>query len=254
MAGLKVVDDYIGGGVVDFDPVGMAVEEILARAVDGKGDIASGGMPGGIGQRAGDRIALRVQPDSLDGAVEPLPARYKEVRYDLCRIAFDPADSSFGPVVDTLCNASSRGKSVSFPRVSPNGRFLALALHDHGTFSIWHKDADLYMLDLRTGDLSPLAEANSDDVESYHSWSDNSRWMVFSSRRTDGLYTRPFITYIDSCGRAYKPFLLPQKDPLVYYMRLMYSYNIPELTSGKVEIDKHEIVRLLRNCTPKRLK
>ena len=110
------------------------------------------------------------------------------------------------------------------------------------------------MLDLRTGDLSPLAEANSDDVESYHSWSDNSRWMVFSSRRTDGLYTRPFITYIDSCGRAYKPFLLPQKDPLVYYMRLMYSYNIPELTSGKVEIDKHEIVRLLRNCTPKRLK
>lgn len=187
-------------------------------------------------------------------AVEPLPARYKEVRYDLCRIAFDPADSSFGPVVDTLCNASSRGKSVSFPRVSPNGRFLALALHDHGTFSIWHKDADLYMLDLRTGDLSPLAEANSDDVESYHSWSDNSRWMVFSSRRTDGLYTRPFITYIDSCGRAYKPFLLPQKDPLVYYMRLMYSYNIPELTSGKVEIDKHEIVRLLRNCTPKRLK
>ena len=180
-------------------------------------------------------------------AVDSLPGRYADVRYNLCRIPFDPEDISFGTEVDTLYDAASEGKSVSFPRVSPDGRFLVFTLHAHGTFSIWHKDADLYLLDLRTNRLFPLDKANSDDVESYHSWSGNSRWMVFSSRRTDGLYTRPFITYIDSSGQACKPFLLPQKDPLAYYMRLMYSYNIPELTSERVEIDKYKISKLLRN-------
>ena len=152
-------------------------------------------------------------------AVDSLPGRYADVRYNLCRIAFDPEGISFGTEVDTLYDAASEGKSVSFPRVSPDGRFLVFTLHAHGTFSIWHKDADLYLLDLRTNRLFPLDKANSDDVESYHSWSGNSRWMVFSSRRTDGLYTRPFITYIDSSGQACKPFLLPQKDPWAYYCR-----------------------------------
>ena len=103
------------------------------------------------------------------------------------------------------------------------------------------------MADLQTGKICPMSEANSDDVESYHSWSSNSRWMVFSSRRIDGLYTRPFIAYIDEKGHAHKPFLLPQKNPSAYYMRLMYSYNIPELTSGKVKIDRHKVSNLLRN-------
>lgn len=180
-------------------------------------------------------------------AVDSLPERYADVHYSLCRIAFDPENISFGTEVDTLYDASSEGKSVSFPRVSPDGSFLVFTLHAHGTFSIWHKDADLYLLDLRTNELRPLDKANSDDVESYHSWSGNSRWMVFSSRRTNGLYTRPFITYIDSCGQACKPFLLPQKNPLAYYMRLMYSYNIPELTVGKVEMNRHRVSGLLRN-------
>lgn len=181
-------------------------------------------------------------------AVDSLPARYREVRYDLCRIAFDPVARTFGTTVDTLFRASAQGKSVSFPRVSPDGRFLVFTLHDHGTFSIWHKDADLCLLDLRSGVVRPLAEANSADVESYHAWSGNSRWMVFSSRRTDGLYTRPFITYIDASGHARKPFLLPQKDPVAYYARLMYSYNIPELTSGRVEIDRHAVSKILRGA------
>ena len=71
------------------------------------------------------------------------------------------------------------------------------------------------------------------DTESYHSWSSNSRWIVFSSRRIDGLYTRPYFAYIDEEGNASKPFLLPQKDT-DYYHRFMKSYNIPEFITGKV--------------------
>ena len=171
----------------------------------------------------------------------PMPDEFQNVKYSLCAISFDPGNRRFGATVDTLYQAKSiNGKSASFPRVSPDGKFLMFTLSDYGNFSIWHKDADLYMINLQNGDLIPLDMLNSKDVESYHSWSSNSRWVVFSSRRIDGLYTRPYIAYIDSDGNPAKPFLLPQKDP-DFYHRLMKSYNIPELVGGKVKYDAYKL-------------
>lgn len=163
-----------------------------------------------------------------------MPREYADVKYSLCSISFDPLTRSFGSQVDTLYNAKVGERSVSFPRVSPDGRYLMYTLSDYGNFSIWHKDADLYLADLSTGESRPLTEVNSDDVESYHSWSSNSRWFVFSSRRMDGLYTRPFIAYISPDGKVGKPFLLPQKDT-DFYPNLMMSFNIPEFITGKVK-------------------
>ena len=118
-------------------------------------------------------------------AVDSLPQNCRQVKYSLCRIAFDFQNERLGEVVDTLYNARMEGQSVSFPRLSPDGRFLAFTLHDFGNFSIWHKEADLYMLDLLTSRKYPLDVFNSEEAESYHSWSGNGRWMVFSSRRID---------------------------------------------------------------------
>lgn len=168
-------------------------------------------------------------------APRPIPEEYSEIKYSLCSIGFDPDTRSFGSVVDTLYNASVSGQSASFPRVSPDGKHLMYTLSGYGNFSIWHKDADLYMADLSTGESTPLDILNSDDVESYHSWSSNSRWVIFSSRRIDGLYTRLYIAYIDENGQACKPFLLPQKDT-GFYDRFMMSYNIPEFITGKVKV------------------
>ena len=162
-----------------------------------------------------------------------MPNEFEKIKYSLCAISFDPESRKFGTKVDTLYNAKSNGKSVSFPRVSPDGKFLMFTLSGYGNFSIWHKDADLYMIDLQNGEIIPLDKLNSEDVESYHSWSSNSRWVVFSSRRIDGLYTRPFIAYINPDGKAAKPFLLPQKN-VDFYHRFMKSYNIPEFVTGKV--------------------
>ena len=165
----------------------------------------------------------------------PIPQEYSEVKYNLCSVSFDPVTRAFGAQVDTLYNAKSGGMSASFPRVSPDGRYLLYTLSGYGNFSIWHKDADLYMADLQTGTSRPLVEVNSDDVESYHSWSSNSRWFVFSSRRIDGLYTRPYIAYVDEDGKVGKPFLLPQKDA-GFYQSFMKSFNIPEFITGKVKV------------------
>ena len=174
-------------------------------------------------------------------AVEPMPQMYKDARYSLCRIGFDPETCSFGDRVDTLYNAGTAGGSVSYPRISPDGRFLVFTLSDYGNFSIWHKEADLYCLDLQTGELASMDLANGDDVESYHSWSSNSRWLVFSSRRDDGLYTRPYICYIGKDGQTRKPFLLPQKDPRDFYDSQMYSYNIPEFVMDRIDLSGREI-------------
>ena len=146
-------------------------------------------------------------------------------------------------IITQLGDARANGKSVSFPRVSPDGRFMLCTLSGYGTFPIWHKDADLYMIDLKSGVGSYPETLNSNDTESYHSWSSNGRWVVFSSRRLDGLYTRPFIAYVGKDGKTGKPFLLPQKEA-DYYAGLMKSYNIPEFVTGKVTNRSYQIRRL----------
>ena len=172
---------------------------------------------------------------------KPMPDAYQEVKYSLCSVSFDPEKRTFGNRVDTLYAAEQQGKSVSFPRVSPDGRYLLYTLSGYGNFSIWHKDADLYWVDLKTGEHRKLDEINSPDVESYHAWSGNSRWFVFSSRRDDGLYTRPYFAYVSEEGKIGKPFMLPQRER-DYYEDSMWSYNIPEFVSGKIRVSARSII------------
>lgn len=161
-----------------------------------------------------------------------------DIRYDLCSIGFDAATGRCGNKVDTLVIASRDSMSISIPKPSYDGRWLMYTLADYGTFPIWHKEADLWLLDLTTNQAHPLIEANSPDTESYHNWSQNSQWFVFSSRRDGGgLYTRLYLSSIDKNGSATKPFLLPQRNPLRYYDRLLHSYNVPDFTKSKVDVD-----------------
>ena len=185
--------------------------------------------------------------------VAPMPGKFREAKYSLCRVDFNPEDCSFGTTVDTLYNAVADGRSVSFPRISPDGRFLVYALSDYGNFSIWHKESDLYCIDLTTGETTCMDALNSDDVESYHSWSSNSRWLVFSTRRDDGLYTKPYFSYIDADGNAHKPFLLPQRNPRHYYDSKMFAYNIPEFVSAKVTLTGSEIASFARKGKARKL-
>lgn len=175
-----------------------------------------------------------------------MPKKYDEVRYALKRISFDAATGTFGDGLETVFDAPAIGKSVSFPRVSPDGRFVCFTLHSYGNFSIWHQDADLWLLDLQTGEARPMEGLNSDSVDSFHTWSGNGRWLVFSSRRDDKLYTKLYFSHIDADGNASKPFLLPQKNPVKYYRDLLMSYNLPQFTSGKIRVNRRSIASVMR--------
>ncbi|MBO4445082.1 MAG: PD40 domain-containing protein [Bacteroidaceae bacterium] len=169
------------------------------------------------------------------------------IHYNLCRIDFDPATGSFGSLIETIVDAASQSKSVSFPRPSYDGRFLCYTLSDYGQFSIWHHEADLYLLNLSTGESLPMTEANSDDTESFHNWSSNSRWMVFSSRRDDGLFTRPYFCHIDAEGAVSKAFMLPQRHPRRFYQDRFLSFNVPEFVVSPVRFDGHKASRIIND-------
>lgn len=173
-----------------------------------------------------------------------LPEHLKELRYSLCRIAFDEKKGTFGNKVDTIYNARVHGKSVCHPRVSPDGKFLLYTVADYGTFPIWHREADLQMMNLKTGTTDNLNLVNSNRSDTYHSWSSNSRWFVFASKRDDGLYGKPYFCYVDRQGYARKPFVLPQADP-DFYDENLKSFNIPDLGRGKLPFDVMDIERVM---------
>ena len=167
--------------------------------------------------------------------------RYEEFKYDIYRKSFDEKTRTFGPpeLVYAASKADSIGFSATFPRISPDGRYLLFGQGRFGCFHVWHPDADLYLTDLQTMETRKLENVNSDCAESYHSWSSNSRWIIFISRRDDNNYSRLYMAYFDKDGKAHKAFELPQEDPdfYDYYLR---SYNVPEFMKEPVRISGQE--------------
>jgi hypothetical protein len=167
---------------------------------------------------------------------------FDSIRYDIFRIAFDPAGGSFRGEPECVFQATVHGWSASFPRISPDGRYLLCTVHAYGTFPIWHKEADLCLVDLSDGSWEIPEGINSDDTESFHSWSANTRWVVVSSRRDDGRYTKPYISYFDESGNFQKAFLIPRRNPRSYDL-MITSFNRPELITGPVEISSRKWIR-----------
>ena len=169
-----------------------------------------------------------------------LPMQLKDMRYSLCRIAFDEATGTFGTEVDTLFSGEQQQASVCHPRVSPDGRYIVYTVANYGTFPIWHQESDLQLMNLATGTIDKMDAVNSNKSDTYHSWSSSSRWLVFASKRDDGLYGKPYFCYIDKEGKAHKPFVLPQKNPHFYDNNLK-SFNAPEIGKGRLPFDAMDV-------------
>ncbi|MDE5761044.1 MAG: hypothetical protein K2I11_08880, partial [Bacteroides sp.] len=167
----------------------------------------------------------------------------EKLRYSLCRIPFDTERGEWGSRVDTLWNARLNGSSVCHPKVSPDGRYLLYTIADYGTFPIWHRETELRLMDLQTGTVDSLSAVNSNRSDTYHSWSSDSRWFAFASKRGDGQYGRIYFAYLDAEGKAHKPFVLPQSDPEKDDLTLK-SYNIPDLSATPVPFDAAVIKKI----------
>lgn len=177
---------------------------------------------------------------------EDIIRNFRTMRYNLYRRPFDLATLSFGER-QLVYDAMSDSLSATEPKISPDGRWLMFTRGSYGIFHIWHGDADLCLIDLNDSTFTPrvAVELNSDNVEAWHSWSHDGRWVVFSSRREDGNYTRPFFAHHDGNGHFTKPFCLPQDDP-EYHRDLLFSYNVPEFMSGRVTYSPQDIAECVK--------
>ena len=181
-------------------------------------------------------------PEELRG--EDISATWSKVQYNLYRRSFELTSRTFGEE-ELVYDAASADKSVTLPRVSPDGRYILFAEGQHGCFHIWHHDADIACLPLAQDSVIDLSCLNSEGfAESYPTWSSNGHWIMCASRRIDGNYSRVFISYFNN-GKARKAFLLPQEDPEHNTFRLK-SYNRPEFMVEPVSISVDQFSKVFQ--------
>jgi hypothetical protein len=183
-----------------------------------------------------------------------VPAEYLKVKCSLVALSFDASTGTFGTEADTLLNGPLTDKSYTLARPSYDGRWLMYCVSSRSNFPVAQRDADLWLMDLRTGETRSLTEVNSDCSESYHNWSSDSRWFVFSSKREDGAFTKLYLACVDDHGKVSKPFLLPQRAPRRYYASMFDAYNVPDFTKTKVEVDIREMQRQVTSEERKQVK
>jgi len=182
------------------------------------------------------------------------PENYDKLKYDLRRVSYDIATDRWGEV-ETILSAEDTGLSISQPKISPDGRWLLFCMSNYGSFMVYHKSSDLYLVDLKAAEETGRfeyrrLEINSDESESWHSFSSNSRWIAFSSKRDYGIFTRTYISYIDKAGKVYKPLLLPQKDP-EFYDSYIFTYSVPEFVIEPVKVKGEQLGRVV--CSRRKL-
>ena len=189
-------------------------------------------------------------PEELKG--QDIPTTYQKIQYNLYRRSFDLATHGFGDE-ELVYDAASTDKSVTLPRLSPDGRYLLFALGQYGCFHSRHHDADIVCIPMdqyigtgltaETSLALDLSLVNSEGYsDSYPSWSSNGHWIMLASRRDDGNYSRVYLAYFNN-GKVGKAFLLPQEDPELHTF-LLKSYNRPEFMVEPVRISVDEFSKV----------
>jgi tetratricopeptide (TPR) repeat protein len=144
----------------------------------------------------------------------------KEFKYDLYRIPFNNGEGGEAIPVE---GASDNGKSNYFARYSPDGKWIVFCQAEN--FMLLQHDSKLYIMPVKGG-IPRLMNCNTINMNSWHSWSPNSKWLVFSSKNR-GPYTQLYLTHIDENGND---------SPAVFLENLAFdnkAANIPEFFINK---------------------
>ncbi len=174
--------------------------------------------------------------------------RIQNTHYTLVRTELNTDQSSVSTLLtpETIVDQQMIfGKSISFPTCSPDGRFIAFSTTEFGTLDPLSTDGRLWLYNLNSQTAQEFEPDMENPIVSSSAWSSNSRWLVVSSRRMDGIYVRPFLIHVDSLGNTSKPFVMPQKDPDIY-RKQDYSYSLPELINAPVPMSAYDIANAVR--------
>jgi len=178
-------------------------------------------------------------------------------KYDLMRLSYDLEHDRWGEP-ELILAAAELGSSVAQPRMSPDGHWIFFCAIPYGCWPTYDPTSDIYGIDLIAGQAAGKytprkLELNSSECESWLSWSSNSRWVVFSSKRISPLFNRPHIAYVAADGKCGKPFILPQEDP-EFYDSLLKTFTIPTLAKGPITVPESELVYAIKHSARRPLK
>ena len=168
------------------------VDDRLVKIVEGKG--------------------FTVEPDTR---IQDLNKSY-QIQYDLYRIPFNSGNGG-QPVA--IKGASYNGKSNYCARYSPDGKWIVFTQSQSGI--LLQPDSKLFILPAEGGAARQM-NCNKSLMNSWHSWSPNSRWLVFASK-AHSPFTELFLTHIDASGNDAPPVRLTR-------------FNSPELAANIPEL------------------
>ncbi len=141
-----------------------------------------------------------------------------QIKYELYRIPFS---DGAGGVAEPIAGASDNGMSNTFPKISPDGRWIVFVRCRNG--QLMRPDSQLYIVSA-AGGVARRMRCNTARMNSWHSFSPNGRWLVFSSKARSP-YTQMYLTHIDEQGDDSPPILIENATAA------NRAVNLPEFTN-----------------------
>ncbi len=165
-----------------------------------------------------------------------------QIKYDLYRIPFNGGK---GGVPEPIEGASNNGMSNSFPKVSPDGRWIVFV--ESRNAQLMRPDSQLYIVPFEGGVATRL-RCNTPLMNSWHSFSPDGRWMVFSSKSRSP-YTQMFLTHLDKEGNSSPAILIDNATAANRAVNIPEFVNIPSNGMMKIDVPAAEAYRLLDLAT-----
>jgi tetratricopeptide (TPR) repeat protein len=160
-----------------------------------------------------------------------------QIQYNLYRIPFNAGK---GGQPEPIAGASRNGMSNTFPKVSPDGRWIVFVKCRNG--QLMRPDSQLYIVPFEGGQARRL-QCNTPLMNSWHSFSPNGRWLVFSSKSRSP-YTQLFLTHLDEEGNDSPAILLENSTAANRAVNIPEFVNIPPDGLAKIDVPAAEFYRL----------
>lgn len=167
----------------------------------------------------------------------------EKLHFNLYSKSFDPDTRVWGKK-QLIYDAAAVDSSMTWPRVSPDGRWMVCCISNYGIFPLDQIASDYVVFDLSDNSYRYADELNSPFAESFHCWSSNGKWFMFSTRREDAVHTRLYFSHIDDNGHFSKPFALPQRDP-EFNREFLNAFNIGEFMKEPVRITPRQFASFI---------
>jgi tetratricopeptide (TPR) repeat protein len=159
-----------------------------------------------------------------------------QIQYDLYRLPFN---GGRGGKPELIAGASRNGMSNNFPKVSPDGRWIVFVECRNG--QLMRPDSQLYIVPAEGGTARRM-RCNTSLMNSWHSFSPNSRWLVFSSKSRSP-YTQMFLTHIDEDGNDSPAILIENSTAANRAVNIPEFVNIPPDTPMTIEVPAADFYR-----------